>query len=331
MDRFQNILVGVDLSDGDLCLSHEISAASRSAINKAIWLAEHTGARITFLASLMPCLGDVRETRNLADMERLQIVVDEIHERARTRMQGLVAEAQSHGIEAAEIRTDGSAWLKLIETVVTKGHDLVLVGSHHQHALGRLLLGSTGRRLIRKCPCPVWVTSPVEDGQIRTILAPTDFSETADGAVSTASWLTEKCGADLHLLHSVPAGLEPVMREIPIPAEDVDGFRARLFADAHREFDDMLNRAGLEGKVDQKHCHIVTGPPHGVIEAVAEQHHADLVVMGTQARSGLSGILMGNTAESVLASLTCSILAIKPAGFRCPIEFHEECTADVAG
>lgn len=330
MDRFRNILVGVDLADGDLCLSHEISAASRSAVNKALWLAEHTGARITFLTSLMRCLADVSETRNLADRERLQIVVDEVHERARVRMRGLVAEARSHGVEATEIRTDGSAWLNLIEAVVTKGHDLVLVGSHHRHALGRLLLGSTGRRLIRKCPCPVWVTSPIEDSRIRTILAPTDFSETADEAAHMASWLAEKCEADLHLLHAVPAGLEPVMREIPIPEEEVDGFRARLFSEAHREFDDMLHRNGLGEKVDQKHRHVVTGPPHGVIEAVAKQHHADLVVMGTQARSGLSGILMGNTAESVLANLTCSILAIKPAGFRCPIEFHEESTADVA-
>ena len=330
MDRFRNILVGVDLADGDLCLSHEFSAATRSAVNNAIWLAEHTGARITFLTSLMPCLGDLRETRSLVEMERLQIVVDAIHERAETRVTGLVAEAQSHGVEANEVRTDGPAWLKLIEAVVTQGHDLVLVGSHHQHALGRLLLGSTGRRLIRKCPCPVWVTSPIEDGQIRAILAPTDFSETADDAVRVAWSLAEKCEADLHLLHAVPAGLEPVLREIPIPEVDVDGFRAKLFAEANREFDDMLSRTSLDEKVDQKHCHIVTGPPHGVIEAVAEQHHADLVVMGTQARNGLSGILMGNTAESVLANLTCSILVIKPVGFRCPIEFHEHCVADAS-
>ena len=328
MDRFRNILVGVNLADGDLCLSHEFSAATRSAVNKALWLAEHTGARITFLGSLLPCLGDVRETRNLAEMERLQVVVDTIHERARTRMAGLVAEARSHGIEANEVRTDGPAWLKLIEAVVTNGHDLVLVGSHHQHALGRLLLGSTGRRLIRKCPCPVWVTSPIEEGRVGTILAPTDFSETADKSLRIAWSLAEKCEADLHILHAVPAGLEPVLREIPIPEDDVDGFRAKLFAEAHREFDDMLSRTGLNEKVDQKHCHIVTGPPHGVIEAVAKQHHADLVVMATQARSGLSGILMGNTAESVLANLTCSILAIKPAGFRCPIDFDAVCVAD---
>lgn len=329
MERFQNILVGVDLADGDLCLAHEISTASRSAIEKAIWLAQHTGARITFLASLMPCLNDVRETRSLADRDRLQIVVDEIHERARVRMQGLVAEAESHGVDATEVRTDGPAWLKLIEAVVTKGHDLVLVGSHRQHALGRLLLGSTGRRLIRKCPCPVWVTSPVEESEIRTILVPTDFSETADEGTRLASSLAGKCNAELHLLHAMPAGLEPVLRELPFPAEDVDGFRARLSAEAHREFDDMLHRTGLAEKVDPEHRHIMTGPPHQVIQAVAEQHHVDLIVMGTQARSGLTGILIGNTAETVLASLTCSVLAMKPVGFRCPIEFHDQCAADV--
>lgn len=323
MERFQNILVGVDLSDGDPCLSHDLSPPARSAVRKALWVAEHTGARITFLTSLTGCLGDLRETRNLAEMERLQIIIDRIHERARTRMQKLVAEASSHGIQATEIRIDGTPWLKLIEAVVTDRHDLVLVGSHYQHALGRLLLGSTGRRLIRKCPCPVWVTSPIEGGAIRTILAPTDFSETADTAVTTAYSLAQRCHAELHLLHAVPAGLELVMREIPeLEQEDPDGYRAQVFADVYREFDDMLHRTGLDEKVDTAHRHVVTGLPHRVIQAAAEKHHADLVVMGTQARSGLSGILIGNTAESVMAHLTCSILAIKPGDFRCPIEFH---------
>ena len=49
-------------------------------------------------------------------------------------------------------------------------------------------------------------------------------------------------------------------------------------------------------------------------------HDIDLVVMGTVARRGLAGLLMGNTAEHMIQELRCSVFALKPAGFRSPIE-----------
>jgi nucleotide-binding universal stress UspA family protein len=53
---------------------------------------------------------------------------------------------------------------------------------------------------------------------------------------------------------------------------------------------------------------------------MTREHEIDLVVMGTVARSGLSGILIGNTAEKVLGKVRCAVLAIKPAGFVSPIQ-----------
>jgi universal stress protein E len=57
-----------------------------------------------------------------------------------------------------------------------------------------------------------------------------------------------------------------------------------------------------------------------MIAIVAEGLRADLVVMGTIARTGISGLIIGNTAESILDQLTCSVLAIKPPGFSTPLK-----------
>jgi nucleotide-binding universal stress UspA family protein len=57
------------------------------------------------------------------------------------------------------------------------------------------------------------------------------------------------------------------------------------------------------------------------IVETAEQRKADVVVMGTLSRSGLQGIIMGNTAESVLQQIDSSILAVKPEGFESPVKF----------
>ncbi|MGE3600210.1 MAG: universal stress protein, partial [Dehalococcoidia bacterium] len=45
----------------------------------------------------------------------------------------------------------------------------------------------------------------------------------------------------------------------------------------------------------------------------------DLVVMGTVARAGIAGMLLGNTAERILRKLPCSVLTVKPDGFTSPV------------
>ena len=61
--------------------------------------------------------------------------------------------------------------------------------------------------------------------------------------------------------------------------------------------------------------HLVEGPPGREIPLLAESVDADLVVMGTVGRSGITGVVIGNTAETVLSQLQCSVLAIKPKDF----------------
>ncbi|UUI62888.1 universal stress protein [Aeromonas salmonicida] len=52
---------------------------------------------------------------------------------------------------------------------------------------------------------------------------------------------------------------------------------------------------------------------------MAAKLNIDLVVMGTVARTGIAGVIIGNTAESVLSQLNCSVFAIKPKGFVSPL------------
>jgi nucleotide-binding universal stress UspA family protein len=61
------------------------------------------------------------------------------------------------------------------------------------------------------------------------------------------------------------------------------------------------------------------GAPEDVIPAFAAEQALDLLVMGTVARTGVAGFFIGNTAERVLRNLPCSVLAVKPDGFVCPV------------
>ncbi len=64
---------------------------------------------------------------------------------------------------------------------------------------------------------------------------------------------------------------------------------------------------------------LAEGDASYVVPEKATELGADLVVMGTLARTGIAGLLMGNTAESILMQLDCSVLTVKPPGFVSPI------------
>lgn len=69
--------------------------------------------------------------------------------------------------------------------------------------------------------------------------------------------------------------------------------------------------------------HLVKGDARKEIPLLAKKIEADLVVMGTVARTGVPGFIMGNTAETILNQIDCSVLAIKPPGFETPVTLEE--------
>jgi universal stress protein E len=72
------------------------------------------------------------------------------------------------------------------------------------------------------------------------------------------------------------------------------------------------------GVPDEK-CIVKEGLPEKVIPQVAKDIDAELVIIGTVGRVGLSAALIGNTAEHVIDELNCDVLAIKPDGFVSPL------------
>ena len=65
--------------------------------------------------------------------------------------------------------------------------------------------------------------------------------------------------------------------------------------------------------------HVGCDSPSRAIREGVEKLEADLLVMGTVSRTGVAGLLVGNTAERLLDRVECSLLTIKPEGFVSPI------------
>jgi len=65
---------------------------------------------------------------------------------------------------------------------------------------------------------------------------------------------------------------------------------------------------------------LLKGKPETEIPKFTDEINASLVVMGTVGRTGIPGLFMGNTTEEILNQLNCSVLAIKPKGFKSPVK-----------
>ena len=132
--------------------------------------------------------------------------------------------------------------------------------------------------------------------------------------------------AELHVVHAWEAITDNMIRVFgsELSVDEVASNRERERRE-HQSRLDVLNRRMRKHFGDETHhylaprFHLRKGAPRDVVPAVANELKADLVVMGTVSRTGIPGLLIGNTAEVILNNLECSVLAVKPAGFVTPV------------
>ena len=102
-----------------------------------------------------------------------------------------------------------------------------------------------------------------------------------------------------------------------LPRHEVDEYVLSLREGARKAVEQLL--APFSHVSSPRQIHLVKGRPADVIAEMAKTHGADLIVIGTIVRTGIPGLLIGNTAETVFHQVGCSVLAIKPDGFVSPV------------
>jgi nucleotide-binding universal stress UspA family protein len=107
-----------------------------------------------------------------------------------------------------------------------------------------------------------------------------------------------------------------------VAADEVDQYVANARHTSAEALQRLLRPFGAS--IDPSHVHLQRGDASEVIGRMASTLPADVLVMGTVARTGIPGLLMGNTAETVLPSITCDVLVVKPQGFVSPLSRPEE-------
>ena len=306
MKRFKNILVVAESNDGH----------TRSLLNSALDLARRNGAVLTVF-SVVEAIPERRRFKKSGGVRR--------------DLQSMMIQSRIAELEAATPSTDvsvhhevvaGTPHLEIIERVKTLGHDLVLTVP--MPPIRRFGLGSASltMHLLRKCPVPVWVHSPlsVTADSILVAVGPLE-PESHDLNVKLlelGSSLAKTSDSALHLVHAWRLEGETMLASprLGYTPEDVAAMGGEAREEAEVGLAKLLE--AVPGAADAE-IHLRKGHASDIISSAIDEVNPSTVVMGTLARSGIPGYIIGNTAERVLVDVNRSVLAVKPDGFVSPV------------
>ncbi|MDF1486043.1 universal stress protein [Ramlibacter sp. H39-3-26] len=280
-----------------ILLSTDLGCRSDRALDRALQLARQWQARLVALTVL-----------DAADMAAV-----------RTRAAG-APQADPVQVAQAQLRADAAANDVPITVRVGQGAvadtvlsiaalekaEFIVVGIARNEALGRVVLGSTVDALVRRADAPVLVVRARPRHAYERVVVATDFSATSRRALNVAVHCFAH--ASFTLFHAFNAGS---------PALADGGQQRALAVDAARgaalqACQAFIDASGLPDEVRARmHVDVAHGDPARLLDGYARDRQADLVVLGTQGRTGLRELLLGSVAQRVLEVAQGDVLVVR--------------------
>jgi nucleotide-binding universal stress UspA family protein len=237
------------------------------------------------------------------------------HEGVRTRVEReldeFVAPAREVGIAADTVLREGAVPATILDLARNLPADLLVMGTHGQSGLERLVLGSVTESVLRRAPCPVLTTSREDRGfsgpaPFKRILYATDFSPAAEHALGYALSLAEEAQGALILVHVMPRpSVAATASGLPIDLGRVTGDLERDAREALRQAVPSEARVWCEAEE-----HVAFGRPADEILRLAREREAQAIVMGVHGRNALDLMLFGSTTHHVIRHAPCPVLII---------------------
>lgn len=218
--------------------------------------------------------------------------------------------------------------VRIVRQVLKNAHDLLIKGA--QVSDSGTGFKAMDMELLRKCPAPVWLSRPIGRrwAEMKVAVAIDPLNREPEGRdlslrlLKLSRALADACNDELTIISCWDYPYEEYLRgNIWIKMEDDEILSAVIKAQQlHRAaLDDVIKRSGIQGNLQI--CHVRGQTDHKIPEMAADKH-IDLLVMGTVARTGIPGFVIGNTAEDIVQKLGCSLLALKPNGFVSPVKAY---------
>lgn len=312
MEMYQNILVIIDPTTSE-------QKALKRAIELASRINEQAGSppRITAFFSIFDFSYEMTTILSSGERDAMrQLVIKD----KQLWLDELIATHNPSVVIDSHIVWHNRPFEAIINQVISKKYDLVIKGTHQHDKLKSVVFTPTDWHILRKCPCPVLLVKDHKWPKNGNILAALNIGSDEDEHRSLNTAITQKATdlatlieANVHLVNSYPG--TPVNISIEIPEFDSSEYNDTM----QKHHQESMNEHAADFSIPAAHTYVEEGLPETVIEQVANKIDAELVILGTIGRTGISAALIGNTAEHVIDLLNCDVLALKPAGYISPL------------
>lgn len=285
MKLLEKILVPID-----------VNTDSTEQINVTIKLANAYKSEII----LMSVVGDTELSDNIKD-----IVVKSVTESLNEIKEVLIS-------NKVKVRESEVIFGKIVATIVQKANsekvNLVLIGAKEKKKRAKFKLGVIAEQILRESDVPVWLVNGEKKTLLSNILCPVDFSEPSKRALTNAVLLAKKFNASLKII-TVYEPIEYVTKRINIDLDEENAARLKRAKNEMKAFIKEFNLKDVNHKIEIK-----SGKVSEKILNVIKKQNIDLLIMGTNGRTGLSRFFMGSVTEKVIREMPCSFITIKKIG-----------------
>ncbi|KTD71201.1 universal stress protein [Legionella tucsonensis] len=215
--------------------------------------------------------------------------------------------------------------VRIIRYVLRSAHDLVIKEAEPKK--GGKGFEPLDLALLRQCPCPVWLCRSIRHsrGDIKVAVAIDPENEEQVGhdlalrLLQISRSLADNCNGELTIISCWVYQYEEYLRDgiyIKVSKKELNKIVSQTQTEHLLALETLIKEANIGGRYQIQH---IKGHPEKVMQQIIKDEKIDVLVMGTVARTGIPGFIIGNTAESVVQQLSCSLLALKPNGFISPV------------
>ena len=240
-----------------------------------------------------------------------RLYLDELMQETTARLVEVTARAGGLGLSVQSRIATGIPSEEVLAVARAEEADLVVVGTRGKTGLEHVLLGSTAERIIRMAPCPVLTVPGAKQlagehpkATVMRMLVPVDFSDCSRDALEYGALIAQRSNVSMKLLHV----LEPVSYGLDFTLPQMAQRESSKIAITKRlsDFVSALSSLGLASDF------LISGglPADSILDAARAQS-VDMIVMGTHGRRGVSHVLFGSVAESVLRRSSCPVLTVR--------------------
>lgn len=312
METYQNILVVIDPTTNE-------QKALQRAIDLASKVNQSTDTQ-TKISAFLSIFDFSYEMTTILSSDERDVMRQSVIKDKKLWLESLVNDL-SPSIEIdCQVEWHNRPFESIVERVIQQGYDLVIKGTHQHDKFKSVVFTPTDWHILRKCPCPVLLVKDHEWPKNGNIVAAVNVGSDEEEHHSLNVKITEEAKqlaqliqANVHLVNSFPG--TPVNIAIEIPEFNSTEYNDTMLK--HHE-QAMISHAN-KYDISVVNTHVEEGLPETVIEQVASRLDAELVILGTVGRTGISAALIGNTAEHVIDQLNCDVLALKPDGYISPL------------